>query len=734
VPAAPAAPAPLRAGASWRLRERASAGARRLLARPELLALIALSGVLNLWALGRNGWANVYYSAAVRSMSSNWHDFLYAAFDRGGVMTVDKPPLALWVQSLSVRAFGYHPLSILVPQALMGMATVALVYDLVRRRFGRAGGFIAGLALALTPMTVAISRHNNPDALLVLTCVAAVWCLVRGLENGRARWLVAAGLSVGLGFETKMGIALAVVPGIAAAWLWIAPAARGRLHALRQLAGAGAAMVLVGGAWPALVELTPASSRPWVAGTADNRVLSLIFEYNGLGRVDGQAGGPGGPAGGQSTTFGGASGPLRLLNSALGGQVGWLLGFVLLTGSAMLISSRLRRADPRSGWLLAVGGSFLATAVLFSFASGIFHPYYVSLLAPFLAALAGAGAAQLFSGAVNARVVGPLAILAGVVVELAIRGDYSGQLRWLPAVLVPLGVLAALGLLAWRSPRVRVAASALAVVALLLAPGVWAFDTLGFATSSTFPAGGPQSAQSQGLGPMGRTFGLRRALGAGVFGGGAPGFGAGGFAGAPTGPPPGGFSGSQPAGPLAGGGPPVAGGSSGGMGAPFGMGGRSLSTALAYIRTHGGGTLAVSSQSSAANSIITSNTNVAGIGGFSGRETEVSRAWLAAEVRSGKLRWFLVEEQGFATGRTGSSTLSSSAAGVGGLASGAGATGAFPALGGAQSRQPRETRVGARAAMSVVTKACKAVKLSGSESASTGTLYDCSGDAAAIAG
>src|SRR3954451_13133827 len=141
--------------------------------RPELAALLVLAAVLNLWALDQNGWANDYYSAAVRSMSMSWHNFLYESFDPSGVMTVDKPPLSLWVQALSVRAFGFHPLSILVPQALMGVATVGLVYDLTRRRFGRAGGFVAGAVLALTPIAVAISRHNNPDALLVLCVVGA---------------------------------------------------------------------------------------------------------------------------------------------------------------------------------------------------------------------------------------------------------------------------------------------------------------------------------------------------------------------------------------------------------------------------------------------------------------------------------------------------------------------------------------------------------------------------------
>ena len=200
-------------------------------------------------------------------MSSSWHDFLYASFDRSGVMTVDKPPLALWVQSLSVRVFGYHPLSLLVPQALMGMASVVLVYDLVRRRFGRLGGFVAGLALALTPMTVAISRHNNPDALLVLTCVAAVWCAVRGLEGGRTRWLVARGRVRGARLRDQDGCRPGRGPGDRRR-LDVGRPGRPRAGSTRcaSCSPERGAMVLVGGAWPALVELTPASSRPWMAG------------------------------------------------------------------------------------------------------------------------------------------------------------------------------------------------------------------------------------------------------------------------------------------------------------------------------------------------------------------------------------------------------------------------------------------------------------------------------------
>src|SRR3954469_9778814 len=294
--------------------------------RPELVFLLVLAAVLYMWSLSRNGWANDYYSAAVRSMSTSWHDFLYGSFDSSGVVTVDKPPLALWVQALSVRVFGFHSLSVLVPQALMGVASVGLVYDLVRRPLGRLSGFVAGLVFVLTPISVAIARHNNPDALLVLCSVAALWFLVRAFEDGRTRWIVLSGVCVGLGFETKMAAALMVVPGIAAAWLWVAP--RGRGKAVGQLLAGGATMVAVGMAWPLLFLLTPAADRPWVSGTSDNSILSLILGYNGLGRINGQAGGPqalggggagdgfgGAGGGGAGGVFGGATGPFRLLDS-----------------------------------------------------------------------------------------------------------------------------------------------------------------------------------------------------------------------------------------------------------------------------------------------------------------------------------------------------------------------------------------------------------------------------------
>src|SRR4051794_19279516 len=640
----------------------------RSLPRPELGLLVVLAGFLNLWALDQNGWANQYYSAAVRSMASSWHAFLYGSFDAAGVMTVDKPPLALWVQALSVKVFGFHPLAMLVPEALMGVATVVLVYDLVRRPFGRPARFVAGLTLALTPIAVAISRHNNPDALLILCCVAALWFVVRGLEDGRTRWLVLAGVAVGLGFEAKMAVALMVVPGIVVAWLWMAP--RGRGAAVRQLLAGGLAMVIVGGAWPLLLALTPAADRPWISGTSDNSIWSLIWGYNGLGRLDGQSGGPGGMAGGPGGgagggVFGGPTGWLRLLDSSMGGQAGWLLGFALVGGVAILIASRLRRADGRTGWILAVGGAALTTAVAFSTAKGIFHPYYVSFLAPLVAALVGGGFGQLVRGEVGARVLAPLAVAGGVVTELIVLHNNPGSLEWLPPVLVVAGVAAAAALAALGAPRARRIALATALAVLLMAPASWAAQTLGHSTNGTFPAGGPASAGFGGGGP-----------GGGRFGGPPNGFAPGGTnpgttAGATTqgttpgrttqGTTPGATTqGTTPGATTQGttpGGTTV-GGPGGGMGGPFGDN-ANLTQAVTYVRTHGGGTIAVSSQTSASNPIIASGADVAALGGFSGRESEVSVQWLAQAVRDGRIRWVLTGgDNGFGgeDGRGGSTT------------------------------------------------------------------------------
>jgi 4-amino-4-deoxy-L-arabinose transferase-like glycosyltransferase len=680
------APAP--SGA--RLPRLLSSPLRRLAALPELAGLLTVAAVLNLWGLGINGWANTYYAAAVKSMSSSWHNFLFGSMDPSGLMTVDKPPLSLWVQALSARAFGFHPLSVLVPQALMGIAAVGLTYDLVRRRFGRLGGFVAGLALATTPIAVAVARHNNPDELLVLCCVAALWCLVRTLETGRTKWLVWCGVCAGLGFETKMGVALLIVPGLAAAYLWVAP--RGRLRAVKQLLAGGLALVVVGGAWPLLVTLTPAADRPWISGTSDNSIWSLIFGYNGLGRVAGQAGGPqafgGGPGGGGGvggSLFGGATGPFRLLQTGLGDQAGWLLGFALVAGIGLLVMTRLRRRDPRTGWLIAVGGALLVPAVVFSLASGIFHPYYVSLLAPFVAALIGAGAATMLGGGRATRVLAPLAIGGGAITELVVLNEVGGQLSWALPLVIGVGGACALVLATELQARVRRVLLGVALVALMAAPATWAAETVGHATNGTFPTGGPASA-SIGGGPGGG--GPGGGPGPGFAGRGLPRFGGGAGRLAPAFGP----GGAGQIAPPAGSGPGLHGGFAGGGPGGFGTDSATLSAVLRYTEAHGGGTIGIESQSSAATQILSANANIAGLGGFSGRESSVSATWVAQEVKAGRLRWIIAERSG----------------------------------GGA----PGDTRTGSKSALTVVAETCKAVTVN--SNGTEVTVYDCLGRGSAI--
>ncbi|MBS1891603.1 MAG: glycosyltransferase family 39 protein [Actinobacteria bacterium] len=656
------------------------------LPRPELAVLLVVAALLYLWALSKNGWANDYYSAAVRSMAGSWHDFLYGSFDAKGLMTVDKPPLALWVEALSVKLFGFNSLAILVPQALMGVASVGLLYDLTRRRWGRAAGALAGLALALTPVVVAVSRHNNPDALLVLCGVGALWCFVRALENGATKWLVAAGVCVGLGFETKMGAALMVLPGMALAWLWVAP--RGRLVAARQLAIAGVALLAVALAWPVLVWLTPAASRPWISGTNDNSIWSLIWEYNGFGRLEGQTGGPASFGGAGGGPFGGATGVFRLLNESLGGQAGWLLGVATVGGVGIAALSKLRRTDPRTGWIIAVGGAFAVTAIAFSFAGGIFHPYYTSLLAPFAAALFGATFAQARDGGHAGRILGAVAIGAGAIVELVVIGNSAPDLDWLVPLLVIVSVAAAGALLfaehiagsikgarstKVKTARVRLAALACGLAILLVGPAIWSVETLGHPTSGTFPAGGPESASMMG-GPGGM--------------GGPPGGSVRTSArmGSKSTNAVGQLFGEGMGGPPSMGGAPSVGG--GGM-----FGGEDLTSVLEYTEAHGGGTIAVDSQSGAAASIIEDGAEVAGIGGFSGKESSVSVEWLEERIESGAIKWIYTSGLGGTTGGFG-----------GGPMSGGG-----------------DTRTGSESAIDTVVKSC--TKVSAVEG--SGTLYKC---------
>jgi len=378
-------------------------------ARPALLGLLAATALLYLWGLGASGWANAFYSAAVQAGSQNWTAFFYGSSDAANSITVDKTPASLWLMALSVRIFGLSSWSILVPQALLGVASVGVLYATVRRWYGPAAGLLAGTVLALTPVATLMFRFNNPDALLVFLLVAAAYATVRAVETASTRWIVLTGVLVGFGFLTKMLQAFLVIPVFAGVYLLAAPTGLGRR--IRQLLLAGLAVVVSAGWWVAIVELVPASARPYVGGSQNNSILELTLGYNGLGRITGDevgsVGGGGGRPGGGGP-FSGQTGLLRMFDTEVGGQISWLLpAALILLVAGLWLAGRAPRTDRTRAGLLLWGGWLLVTGLIFSFMSGIFHAYYTVALAPAVGALVGIGVTALWRARAGAASAAP---------------------------------------------------------------------------------------------------------------------------------------------------------------------------------------------------------------------------------------------------------------------------------------------------------------------------------------
>ncbi|MGI8556885.1 MAG: glycosyltransferase family 39 protein [Solirubrobacteraceae bacterium] len=492
-----------------------------------LLGVLALSATLNLHRLSQNGYANVFYSAAVKSMLRSWHNFFFVSFDPGGLLTVDKPPIALWVQAASAKLFGFGPLSLLVPEAIAAVLCVLVLYRVVSRRFGALAGLTSALALAVFPSFVAISRDNGPDAVLILLMTLACASALRASETGRLRSLLLAAIWVGLAFNTKSLAAYLVVPALALAFLVCSDS--GFVRRLLLLAAAGVLLALVSFSWSIVVDATPASQRPYVGGSTNNSEFGLAFHYNGLGRVGGQVGGPGkrparellrkqhGKKAQRSPTqrpqhnyapvvFGGPTGPTRLIRNNLGSQGGWMLPFALLGMVAIALRVKGRR-DPRLAALIAFGGWFLTEAVILSLSNGIVHPYYVSALGPGVAAMVGAGAVS-FAELIRRRRLYVIAFAAAVAATLAVQVAMLHRDHYLSA-LVPIVIALSAASLVICAVRRRWATAgvAVAVAALLFAPAVYSWTLWEVPTEGTFPAAGPHAAGGSGgigVSPPGR--------------------------------------------------------------------------------------------------------------------------------------------------------------------------------------------------------------------------------------
>jgi len=596
--------------------------------RPALLGLLTVTAMLYLWDLGASGWANSFYSAAAQAGSASWKAFFFGSSDSANSITVDKTPASLWVMALSVRAFGLSSWSILIPQALEGVASVGLLYLTVRRTSGAVAGLIAGAVLALTPVAALMFRFNNPDALLVLLLVAGAYFTVRATEKASVRILSLVGVLVGFGFLTKMLQALLVVPAFTLVYLLAAPT---RLWTrVWHLLVAGAAMIVSAGWWVAIVSLIPAADRPYIGGSQHNSVLELTLGYNGFGRLTGNetgsvGGGGRGGFGGNGGSMWGATGWNRLFGSDMGTQISWLLpSALILLAAGLWYTRRAPRTDLGRAALVLWGGWLIVTGLVFSYAQGIIHPYYTVALAPAIGALIGAGAMLLWRhrDELPAMALLAAAVLAGAWWEYRLLDRTPNWQPWLRYSILMVGVATTL-LLLLASRMVRRVGTVVALIALtggIAGPAAYAVSTASQPHTGSIPSAGP-SGQGLGGGP----------------GGGPRGFGGGARPGGTFGPPANGFGGNP-------------GNAQGGIGRGIGNGGGLLNgsnpsaavvQALKQNASKYTWVAAAVGSNSAAGYQLASQEPVMPIGGFNGSDPSPTLAEFKALVAAGKIHYFI---------------------------------------------------------------------------------------------
>lgn len=663
--------------------------------RPAFWALLALTAVVYLWDLSVSGYANSFYAAAVQAGTKSWEAFFFGSLDSSNFITVDKPPASLWVMVLSARLFGFSSFSLLLPQALMAVGSVALVWGTVRRTLARlgattanVGALLAGFVVAATPAAALMFRFDNPDALLVLLMTAGAYCTVRALPSGSWRWIALAGVALGFAFLTKMLQGLLVLPAFGLVYLFAARTSWGR-RAI-GLGIAAVSLVVAAGWWVVAVALWPAESRPYIGGSTNNTVLDLVFGYNGLGRIfggsgNGGGGGGGGTGGTAGSSFGGSTGLERLFSSEMGLEISWLLPAALIAlVLGLVVVGRRPLADPARAGLVLWGGWLLVTGLVFSFMSGTIHPYYTVALAPAIAGLVGTGGALLWNA--RERVTGRIG-LAGMVGITSSWGwclldENASWLPWLRWVILLGGLLSAAAIVIGSVPTLRklVTVGVLAGTLFgLTGTTAYALATTTVAHSGSIPSVGPAGSGSGGTGGGGQPGGAGGPGGSAAGsdtdssdsgsdgqqgpGGGQP----------PTGEAPGGSDGGAPSMPggtsggtdttQEGSGDATSDGRSGtGLRSGGGMGGGGVSTSSALTKLlESAGTkwsAAVDGSQSAAQLELDSDTAVMAIGGWSSDPTP-TLAEFEAFVEAGEVRYYISSGNGGAGMGGGSSTASS---------------------------------------------------------------------------
>ncbi|WP_200305310.1 ArnT family glycosyltransferase [Streptomyces adelaidensis] len=645
--------------------------------RPGFLLTLLLIGGLYTWNLSASGYANSFYSAAAQAGSQSWKAFFFGSLDSANAITVDKPPASLWPMALSVRLFGLNSFAILFPQVLMAVATAGVLWAAVRRRFNATAGFITMAVFALTPVAALMFRFNNPDAALALLMAAAVYCTLRAMEKAETKWLVWAGTAIGLAFLVKTLQAFLILPVLALVYVLFAPASVKKR--VSQVLLAGLAMVVAGGWWVAIVELWPASSRPYIGGSQNNSFLELTFGYNGLGRINGDETGSVGGGGGGGGGSWGETGWDRMFSSSIGGQIAWLIpAALILLAAAIWATRKAGRTDTGRAAFLLWGGSLLITMVVFSFMQGIFHEYYTVALAPYIAPLVGMGGALLWQerGKFWATITMAAAMTATAVWGYVLLNRSSDYLPWLKWVVLVGGLIAALGLVfvGRLDRRLAMGVVGLSVVTALAGPTAYTLTTLNEGHTGSVITAGPSVQGGRGGGPGGGG-----GMGGGPGGGGMPGqnqqggqngqTGNGQTGNGQMGQPPtggtGGFGGGQNQRQGQGNGQTQNG--DGGMGGGGGMGGLINGTSvsdeakelLEKNASHYTWAAAAIGAQNAASYQLSTGDPVMAIGGFNGTDPSPTLAEFKKYVEDGKIHYFVSSGTGGGMGGGSSEGTSS---------------------------------------------------------------------------
>jgi 4-amino-4-deoxy-L-arabinose transferase-like glycosyltransferase len=451
---------------------RTHAGVRTgVLAAAPLLAVTIIGAVLRLWEFGQVA-ANPFYDAAVRSMSLSWHNFFFGAFEPGAQVSVDKAPADLWFQVATVKLFGFSSAALRVPEVAAGVLAIPLLYDLVRRLFGRRAGLGAAAALAVLPTAILTAHSDTMDSVMMLFDVLAAWLIVVGAQSRKAWPVVAAGAVLGVAFNVKLFEALIVVPALILLMV-LAVDLPARRRAL-ALGGSLAAFLAVSLSWIVTASLTPLSGRPWPIGSTNGSIWNVVFAFNGIDRLRA----PATPAAlaidpPGVTRFFHASG------HSYATTVGTMLLAALVLGAtaaAVAIAHR-RRGTPIDRLTLAGAvffGVWLVAGVGLLSHMQRLQPRYLEAATPAIAAVVGIGLARLSAQALPRRSLGAAALVGAVAASAIGAVLLAHPPTW--AVVVALGAVAGCGLIAATrtSPQRATALAVLGLVAVLAVPAAGA--------------------------------------------------------------------------------------------------------------------------------------------------------------------------------------------------------------------------------------------------------------------